>query len=129
METNLLFVTGDQLLSCLPRFATPWTAAYQSPPVHGIFQARVLQCGCHCLLQRRERLPTPVFWPGESHGLYSPQGGKELDTTERLSLSLPECGPPCDGMIPVVRSQMSTCLIFALSLSGKVGLFRSRAIF
>ena len=35
---------------------------------------------------RRERLPTPVFWPGECHGLYSPWGGKESDTTERLSL-------------------------------------------
>jgi len=35
---------------------------------------------------RRERLPTPVFWPGEFHGLYSPWGCKELDTTERLSL-------------------------------------------
>ena len=30
---------------------------------------------------RRERLPTPVFWSGEFHH-------KELDTTERLSLSL-----------------------------------------
>ena len=37
---------------------------------------------------RRERLPTPVFWPGEFHGLYSPWGCKELDMTERLSLSL-----------------------------------------
>ena len=38
---------------------------------------------------RRERLPTPVFWPGEFHGLYySPGGGKESDTTERLSLFL-----------------------------------------
>ena len=37
---------------------------------------------------RRERLPTPVFWPGEFHGLYSPWGGKESDTTERVSLSL-----------------------------------------
>ena len=37
---------------------------------------------------RRERLPTPVFWPGEFHGLYSPWGRKESDTTERLSLSL-----------------------------------------
>ena len=26
---------------------------------------------------RRERLPTPVFWSGESHGLYSPWGRKE----------------------------------------------------
>ena len=23
---------------------------------------------------RRERLPTPVFWPGEFHGLHSPWG-------------------------------------------------------
>ena len=29
----------------------------------------------------RERLPTPLFWPGESQG-----GHKESDTTERLSL-------------------------------------------
>ena len=34
---------------------------------------------------RRERLPTPVFWPGEFHGLYSPWGRKEVDTTEQLS--------------------------------------------
>ena len=27
-----------------------------------------------------------VFWPGEFHGLYSPWGRKELDTTEELSL-------------------------------------------
>ena len=37
---------------------------------------------------RRERLPTPVFWPGEFHGLYSPWCCKELDTTEQVSLSL-----------------------------------------
>ena len=37
---------------------------------------------------RTERLPTPVFWPGEFHGLYSPWGCKEPDTTERFSLSL-----------------------------------------
>ena len=35
---------------------------------------------------RRERLPTPVFWPA-FHGLYSSWGHKELDTTEWLSLS------------------------------------------
>ena len=29
-----------------------------------------------------------VFWPGEFQGLYSPWGRKELDMTERLSLSL-----------------------------------------
>ena len=27
-------------------------------------------------------LPTPVFWPGEFHGPYSPWGCKESDTTE-----------------------------------------------
>ena len=37
---------------------------------------------------RREWLPTPVFWPREFHGLYSPQGSKEMDMTEHLSLSL-----------------------------------------
>ena len=30
---------------------------------------------------RRERLPTPVFWPGEFCGLNSPWGHKESDTT------------------------------------------------
>ena len=35
---------------------------------------------------RRKRLPTPVFWPGECHGLCSPWGLKESDTTEQLSL-------------------------------------------
>ena len=39
-------------------------------------------------LWRRERLPTPVFWPAEFHGWYSPWGHKESDTTEQLSLSL-----------------------------------------
>ena len=37
---------------------------------------------------RRERLPTPVFWPGEFHGLCSPWGHEESDATERLSFSL-----------------------------------------
>ena len=37
---------------------------------------------------KREQLLTPVFWPGEFHGLYSPCGLKELDTTEQLWASL-----------------------------------------
>ena len=37
---------------------------------------------------RIERLPTPVFWPGEFHGLYSPWDHKEFDSTESLSLTL-----------------------------------------
>ena len=38
---------------------------------------------------RRERLPTPVFWPGELHGLHSPWGHKELDTTEDFASLCP----------------------------------------
>ena len=34
------------------------------------------------------KLPTPVFWPGEFHGLYSLWGLKESDMTERLALLL-----------------------------------------
>ena len=34
----------------------------------------------------KERLPTPVFWPGEFHGLYSPQCRNEPHMTEQLSL-------------------------------------------
>ena len=37
---------------------------------------------------RRKRLPTPVFWPGEFHGLYSLCGRKQSDRTDQLSLSL-----------------------------------------
>ena len=35
---------------------------------------------------RRDRLPTPVFFPGEFHELYSPWGYKESVTTDQLSL-------------------------------------------
>ena len=34
-----------------------------------------------------KRLPIPVFWPEEFHGLYSSWGHKELNMAERLSLS------------------------------------------
>ena len=39
------------------------------------------------ILELGRSLPTPVFWPGEFHGLYSSWGCKELDMTELLSLS------------------------------------------
>ena len=38
-----------------------------------------------------------IFWPGEFRGLYSPWGHKELDMTERLSLSLLASGS-CAGL-------------------------------
>ena len=56
------------------------------------WQRNCLQCGrpgfgpwVGKIPWRRERLLTPVFWPGEFHGLYSPRGHKESDTTELLS--------------------------------------------
>ena len=38
------------------------------------------------LLWRRQWHPTPVFWPGEFQGLYTPWDCKESDITEQLSL-------------------------------------------
>ena len=44
-----------------------------------------------------KRPPTPVFWPGEFHGLYSPWGRKESDTTEQPSVtSLSPFRPNCN---------------------------------
>ena len=37
---------------------------------------------------RTERLPTPVFWPGEFRGLCSPRGHKESNMTKTLWASL-----------------------------------------
>ena len=57
---------------------------------------------------RRGRLPTPVFGPGELHGLYSPWGRKELDTTEWLAESRAELlsfgSPVCVEPVKVVLS-------------------------
>ena len=39
-------------------------------------------------LEKGMGLCTTVFWPGGFHGLYSPWGHRESDTTERLPLSL-----------------------------------------
>ena len=47
----------------------------------------VQSLGWEDLLEKGMVLPTPVFWPGEFLGLYSPWGRKESDMTERLSLS------------------------------------------
>ena len=44
---------------------------------------------------RRERLPIPVFWPGEFHRLYSPWGHKELDMTDWLTLLFIEFTVSC----------------------------------
>ena len=74
--------------------------------------------------QKRERLSTPVFWPGKFHGLYSPCGHKESGTTEPLSLHFtlhPEL---------LQQSQLSVffsrpCDFFGFGLGGSEGLFLS----
>ena len=60
---------------------------------------------------RRELLPTAVFLPGEFHGQrrlvdYSPQGPKESDTTEQLTLLLSMSlfdHHPCHLVYPTVE--------------------------
>ena len=59
---------------------------------------------------RKERLPTPVFRPGEFHGQYSSWGHKELDTTERLSLSQ---RPPEGGIIRHLSSRDGFISLFS----------------
>ena len=49
-------------LSHVRLFATPWTAAYQSPPVHGIFQARVLEWVAIAFSIRKLRLAQTFLW-------------------------------------------------------------------
>ena len=78
--------------------ADSYPLSYQGSPISGglcfvFFGCTALKCGRPGLDPwvgkipwRRERLPTPVFRPGELHGLYSPWGCKELDATEWLSL-------------------------------------------
>ena len=46
---------------------------------------------------RSKRLPTPVFWHGGFHGLYSPWGCRESDVTERLNWTEPF---PSTGDLP-----------------------------
>ena len=63
-----------QLASLIAQLVLP---AMQKTPVRFLDREDALEKGT-----------TAVFWPGEFHGLYDPWGRKELDTTERLSLSL-----------------------------------------
>ena len=51
-----------------------------------IWETWVQSLGWEDPLEKR-KATTPVFWPGEFHGLYSPWGHKESDMTEQLSLS------------------------------------------
>ena len=72
LVTNVLFLTASlvaQLIKNPPAVQETWVRylGWENP-------------------WRRERLPIPVFWLGEFHGLYSPWGCRESDTTEWLWL-------------------------------------------
>ena len=54
----------------------------KNPPA--MWETRILSPGWEDPLGKGRS--TPVFWPGEFHGLYSPWGCKESDMTERLSV-------------------------------------------
>ena len=59
---------------------------------------------------RREWLPTPVFWPGELHGLYS---RKESDTTEWLSLTHSTWKPINTGHRAKIKTWIFTLYMMA----------------
>ena len=61
----------------------PCSSLLRNPPAMG--ETWVLSLGWEEPLEGKAT--TPVFWPGEFHGLYSPWGRKESDTTEQLSFS------------------------------------------
>ena len=57
---------------------------------------------------RRERLPTPGFWPGGFHGLDSPWFHQEPGSTGRLSLSLsPFLGRYCVGLVENISKEIT----------------------
>ena len=75
MEHFLYLVFCSDLKSCAVGEVTgqqgfPGGSAGKDPPA--IVGDLVFDPWVGKISWRRERLPTPVFWPGESHGLHSP---------------------------------------------------------
>ena len=66
------------------------------------------------------RVPTPVFLPREFHGLYSPWGHKELDTTKRLlkkkKVVEPDFGYKISGSRVHTHAMVSLNLLHFLNL-------------
>ena len=91
---NILFLIfkGYYIILCQP-LASLMAQWVKNPPAMQETQERWVQSLGGKEAWRRKWQPTPVFLPGKSHGQrslagYSPGGFKELDTTERLSVSL-----------------------------------------
>ena len=80
---------------CGMTLVPPHECSWASLVAHPVKNPPIVKCGrpgfspwVGKIPWRSERLHTPVFWPGEFHGLYSPESGKESDTTEHLSLHI-----------------------------------------
>ena len=58
----------------------------------------------------RKGYPLQWFWPGEFHGLYSPWGCKESDTTEWLSLHSPSLPSKPPGNLTIGKAVFVFCV-------------------
>ena len=79
MTMGRLFVLGKYLLITFILGTSLVAQMVKNLP--SMQETQVQSLGREELLEK-ERLPTPIFWPGEFHGLYSPWGHKESDMTE-----------------------------------------------
>ena len=87
LETSVFALKAFNWLGeihCVIR-ASPMAQLVKNPPA---MQETGFNPWVRKIPQRRDSPPTPVFWPGEFHGVYKPWSRKELDMTEWLSLSL-----------------------------------------
>ena len=75
-------------IGCPPQYSWASLVAQtvKNPPA--MWETWVQSLGWEDPLEKGKALPTPVFWPREFHGLYSPWNHKESDATDQLSLSL-----------------------------------------
>ena len=77
-------------------------------PEPSLEQPTVLRLSLNSFPWRRERLPTPVFWPDKFHGLYSPWDCRELDMIEWLSALALHSFIPKFSVIDYSKSPFST---------------------
>ena len=68
---------GDKYFSYFYNYprASLKTQLVKNPPA--VQETPVQSLGWEDPLDKGKAIYTPVFWPGESHGLYNPWGGKE----------------------------------------------------
>ena len=72
---------------------------------------------------RREQLPTPVFWPGEFHGLCSPMGSQRVRHSEQnfrfhfspLTFYQPGCPGHTEKLLRVSSLHLSNEILIRVS--------------